>query len=200
MRCIAVSIMPGAIELTRMPCGASATAAARVIASTAAFDAAVRQGHARGRRGDVDDAAALLLHHDPAGRRASERQRLDVETERAVPGGGFHLEEGFACAEARIVDQDVEPAEQPRRVLDGLLGARDQVDNEGLPTARIGYGFCAHPVDVGDDDFCSPPAGCDCDHTAQAARRTCYQKPHAHPRQKPAQSGRLSVARGLSTR
>jgi hypothetical protein len=32
--------MPGATELTRMPYGASATAAARVMASTAAFDAA----------------------------------------------------------------------------------------------------------------------------------------------------------------
>ena len=39
-RCIGVSIMPGASEFTRTPCGASATAAALVIASTAAFEAA----------------------------------------------------------------------------------------------------------------------------------------------------------------
>ena len=45
----------------------------------------VRKRHARGRRGDVDDPAGLLVAHQAAGRGGQHRQRRDVDGERPLP-------------------------------------------------------------------------------------------------------------------
>ena len=88
----------------------------------------------------------------PAAAVASAR-RLDVEPERAIPGLGCHRQERLTCAKSGIVDQDVEPTQQPRRVLDSLFAVLDQVDREAMPAAGPGHGFAPACVESATTTF-----------------------------------------------
>ena len=116
----------------------------------------------------------------PAGG-AGSASALTLSAERAVPQLGGHVEERLDPAVAGIVDEDVEPAEQLRTVLDGLFGVLDEIDRKGLTAAFLRDGRRARLVDVGNDHVRAAPTGAEGDRTPQAACPACHQKAQRSP-------------------
>jgi hypothetical protein len=93
-------------------------------------------------RGDVDDVAAhALLDEDGGGRLGDEERALGHDVVLEVPVRFRRLEEGLGEGDARVVHDDVEPAEPgdgPRHERLDLGVARDvRRDDEGARAGRL---------------------------------------------------------------
>ena len=121
------------MPLTRMPCGPSSRAIARVRLTTPALAATNAhckpQRHQPGDRGDVDDPARSLRAHHAARRLAHLVDAGQIDGQDAVPFVARKLVDGHAVGQrvdAGVVDEDVEPAELGDDLVDDgvdLVGA-----------------------------------------------------------------------------
>ena len=191
--------MPGAIELTSTPYGASATATARLDVGQGAAASRVAcandlvtrrvgrvvgQRHARAGRGNVDDAAGALVPHDLPRGLAGKGKGGDVERHRPRPGLECRLEKGLDDAVGGVVDEYVDPApafDNPRdrllrRPLDGEV-ANDLFNLAPFrPTEprRLGRALDVH---IGNADVTAPAGQLDGDFPPQPTARPRHQYP-----------------------
>jgi len=64
-----------------------------------------------GVRSDVDDATALLRHHDPSRLLSAKKSTLEIGRQYEIPLRIGDLEKRFPKPKSRVVDQDIEPTE-----------------------------------------------------------------------------------------
>ena len=64
-----------------------------------------------GVRSDVDDATALLRHHDPSRLLSAKKSTLEIGRQYEIPLRIGDLEKRFPKPKSGVIDQNIEPAE-----------------------------------------------------------------------------------------
>src|SRR6266702_90057 len=107
--------------------------------------AAVPHAHEPELGRDVDDGAAARAPHGGHGGLGPEEDALGVDVHHAVPRLGGGVLEPARPADARVVDEDVEPPEAADRGLDGALPVRlagdVELDEERLAPLGLDVGL-----------------------------------------------------------
>ena len=86
-------------------------------------------------RGDVDDGAAALVAHDRRHRLGHQEGTGEVDRQHPLPLLQRHVQHRLEHRDARVVDQCIDAAELPVRLLHGVLHRR-RVGDIGLERQR----------------------------------------------------------------
>src|SRR6266852_1858694 len=157
--------------------------------------AAVPHAHEPELGRDVDDGAAARAPHGGNRDLRPEKDALGVDVHHAVPRLGGGVLEPARPADARVVDEDVEPAETADRGLDGALPVRlagdIELDEERLAPRGLDVGLDGLALglqDVADGDpgaFARAQPSLGRSHTTRAAADEGSLARQAHDDQLP---------------
>ena len=126
---------PGAIAFTLIPCSASSTAIAFVQQLETGLGGTVGRAPdaapLSGERDDVDDLAALLLHHPARGGLGAQKTAGEVNPNDALPFFEWEIDEAPVDAEARVVHENVHAPELAHARVNELLAAAGSANPPG---------------------------------------------------------------------